>query len=125
MSGKHTAGSGGWVEGSALGGTAWKLRVSKDESQKTKHALRLETKHGAKSSGGTNIKGEVGDAMSPSSDVLSCAFACFVAELAAARGQGPSRPARRGDQLERRRRPREEDAGKLEVTAAAKYICRR
>ena len=125
MSGKHTAGSGGWVEGSDLGGTAWKLRVSKDKSQKTKHVLRLEIKQGAKSSGGTNIKGKVRDAMSPSSDVLSCAFACFVAELAAARRQGRSRRDRRGDHVERRRRPREEDAGKLEVTAAAKYVCGR
>ena len=108
------------MEGSALGGTAWKLRVSEDKSQKTKQVLRLEIKQGAKSSGGTSIKGQVGDAISPSSDVLSCIFACFVAELAATRRQGRSRRDRRGDQRERRRRPREEDAGKLEVTAAAK-----
>ena len=77
MSGKLSAGSGGWVEGSALGGRAWKLRVSKDTSKKTKYVLRLGTKDGGKSSGGSSIKGKVGDAMSPSSDVLSCVFACF------------------------------------------------
>ena len=119
MSGKLSAGSGGWVEGSALGETAWKLRVSEDKSQKTKHVLRLETKHGAKSSGGTNIKGKVGDAMSPSSDVLSCVFACFVAELAASREQGRPRRHRRGLQRESRRHAREEDACKLGVIAAA------
>ena len=85
MSGKPATEENGWMEGSAFGGTAWKLRVSKDTSQKTKHVLRLEIKQGAKSSGGTSIKGQVGDAMSPSSDVLLCVFACFVAELAAAR----------------------------------------
>ena len=119
MSGKLSAGSGGWVEGSVFGGTAWKLRVSKDTSQKTKHVLRLETKHGAKSSGGTNIKGKVGDAISPSSHVLSCIFACLFAELAAARRQVRPRRDRRENQRESRRHAREEDAGKLGVIAAA------
>ena len=119
MFGKPATVENGWVEGSAFGGTAWKLRASMDTSSKVKYVLRLETKHGAKSSGGTNIEGKVGDAISTSSDVLSCVFVCFVAELAASRRQVRPRRDRRGDQLERRRRPREEDAGKSGVIVAA------
>ena len=125
MSGKLSAGSDGWVEGTAFGGTAWRLRVSKDTSKKTKYVLRLVFKHGAKSSGGTNSGSKVGDAVSPSSHVLPCVFDCFVAELAASRRQVRSRRDRRGGQRERRRRARGEDAGKLEVIGVVEHVCRR
>ena len=58
MSGKPATVENGWVEGSAFGGTAWKLRVSKDTSKRTKFVLRLETKDGGKSSGGPGVPQE-------------------------------------------------------------------
>ena len=96
MSGKSVPKSKAWVDGSGLGGTAWKVRVSEDKSQKTKYVLRLETKHGAKPSGGISVISKVCDAFPPSAHELSHAFACFIADLAAARRQDRPRRDCRG-----------------------------